>query len=907
MPDWNEYVRRNLSLPELTREREDEIREDLARQFEQAYRDALSHGATEDKAAAHARSHVPDWESFISDVYRSERRHARSRLANWQEQSLEPSRKGERMMGKWISDLRHDVLYGLRMLRKNPGFTTVAVLTLALGIGANTIMFSIVNGVLLRPLPYSEPSDLVRINPKWNDSVYGTISPRAYYAVLEQAESFRNVAIYRFTSINLTGGEGEPERVSAVGTTASLFEALKVRPALGRPLQAGEEIHGNHRVVLLSNRLWRRRFGSDPAVVGRTVRISDVSAEVIGVMPPSFAYPDKEVDIWIGLGITEANKGIRCCNSSILARLRDGSTLATAQAELNAISAGLRKEFPDSYPEETGVYLSARPLTEVLTGSVRPALLILMGVVGFVLLIACANVANLLLARITAREKEIAVRVALGAGTGRIRRQILTETFLLSLLGGLGALAFAAAAFMALGLLHPESVPRLDEVKLGPAVLLFNAGVIFLATLAVGLIPATRLSRLTLHEKLKDGGRESGSDSRRRTRAALVVVEVALATVLLAGAGLLIRSFQQLLAVDPGFRAENVLTTQLALTPNRYPDQAARAEFYRRLTEELEAKPGVIAAAVVSFLPMSGLLDDLSIAAEGYTPPNPDVPDFTEHRLVTPNYFKALGIPVLKGRAFAGQDTADNQPVAILSESLARRFWGEQDPIGRRVQPGGLQSEQPWHTVVGVVGEVHHSGAREGLVPIWYKPVYQQAWNWMHLAVRTERDPALAVPLVKETVRGIDPNQPIFDTKVMTQMVAASISQDRFNANLLIAFAGLALSLAVIGIYGVISYSVSQRTREIGIRMALGAQTGCILRQVIGEGLTLVLIGLGLGLAGALALTRALQSLLFQVKPTDPTTFLAIAAVLLAAGTVACVVPARRATKVDPMVALRYE
>ena len=809
--------------------------------------------------------------------------------------------------GTTLETVWQDVRYGLRMLRKNPGFTAVAVLTLALGIGANTAIFSVVNGVLLRPLPYFEPDRLVQIKPQWNDSVFGTISPRAYFGLLERTESFQTVAIHRLTSINLFEDEGEPERVAGARMTPSLLDGLGIRPTLGRALQPGEEFAGSHRVALLSDRLWKRRFGADPAVLGRSLKMSNNSYEIIGVLPQGFAYPHKSVDIWIGYGIDRANLGRREGFSSVLARLREGTTLETAQAELDTLSAQFRKEFPDNYPEAARVHFVVRPLTQVLTGSVRPALLILMGAVGFVLLIACANVANLLLARISGRGKEIAIRAALGASRGRIMAQILTESSLLSLLGGLGALAVATAAVRALAVLYPESVPRLAEVEVDTTVLLFNLGLMAFVTLAVGLIPALRVSRLALHETLKEGGRQGGGVSRHRTRAALVVTEVALATVLLVGAGLLIRSFQQLMAVDPGFRPEQVLTTQLSLSSGRYPDQAARAEFFRRLTEELEAQPGVVSAAVINVLPMSGVRDDVSIGAEGYTPPNPDLLDFIEHRMVTPDYFKTLGVPVLKGRPFTDQDRKGSQPVVILSQSLARKFWGDQDPIGRRVKPGGIDSSTPWHTVVGVVGEVHHDGAREGEVPIWYKPVYQQSWNWMHLAVRTTGDPAQAVRLVKDAVGRIDPRQPIFSTRVMTEMAAELVSADQFNANLLIVFAGLALGLAAIGIYGVISYSVGQRTQEIGIRIALGAQSVDILKMMVGQGLLLVLIGLGIGLAGAFALTRFLESLLFGVTPTDPATFAAVAAVLAAVALLACYLPARRATKVDPMVALRYE
>jgi putative ABC transport system permease protein len=812
-------------------------------------------------------------------------------------------RKGVEM----FADILPDIRFAGRMLRKNPGFALIAVLTLALGIGANTAMFSIINGVLLRPLPYFEPDQLVRINPRWNNFGFGSMNAWEYFDILEKTTSFEKVSLYRNTSVNLTEGNGEPERVSGVRTTPSLLTVLGVQPALGRALQPGEGFAGDHRVALISDRLWKGRFGADPAVVGRTLRMLNDSYEIIGVMPAGFAYPHKSVDIWAGYGIDRNNLGGRGGHSSsVLARLKKGVSTESAQAELTTLSAQLRNEFSQNYPEGSGFTFIARPLMDVVTGTVKPALLLLMGAVGFVLLIACANVANLLLARITAREREIAIRTALGASQGRILRQILTETFLLSALGGLGALAFAAMAFKGLTLLHPESVPRLAEVRMNSQVLLFNLALVTFATLIVGLIPSLRLNDVVLHDRLKEGGRQGGGALRHRTRAALVVTEVALATVLLMGAGLLIRSFQQLTEVDPGFRAENILTTQMSLSAERYPELAARSRFFRQATEELAAQPGVLSAGFVNLLPMSRTNSDWSLAAEGYSTATA-LPDFIQYRMVTPDYFKTMGIPVLHGRAFTSQDTDESPPVAIISASMATKFWGEQDPVGRRVKPGGLDSSAPWHTVVGVVGDIHHDGAREGKVPVWYRSIYANSWSWMHLAVRSSSDPALTMQTIRTVLKRIDPNQPVFNTKVMTQMVAETLTQERFNTNLLIAFAGLALGLAAIGIFGVIGYSVSQRTREIGIRMALGAHPAKILRQVMQEGLTLIFIGLGLGVIGALVLTRFMETLLFGVSPTDPVTFFSIAAVLVLSGAAACFVPARRATQVDPMVALRYE
>ncbi len=828
-----------------------------------------------------------------------------ARLRNGSPQPSGPPLKpsGDPIMTNFLQDLR----YALRRLAKSPAFALVAILTLALGMGANTAMYSIINGVLLQPLPYLAPEGLVIVHTQWKDFGFGSTNPHEYFDLLEKTEAFQSVALYRSTSVNLLDGDGEPERVLGVRTTPSLLESLGVRPALGRALAPGEEFAGAHRVALISDRLFKRRFGGDPSVLGRKLRILNDSYEVVGVMPAGFAFPSRRTDIWTGYGIDRTNLASRGAHSSgVLARIADGKSLETVQAELDSLSAQLRRDFPRNYPEASNFRLFAEPLTENLTGSVRPALFVLMGAVGFVLLIACANVANLLLSRITSQEKEFAIRTALGARAGRLVRQILSETFLLSLLGGLAALLVARIAFEGLLVLHPQSVPRLSEVKLDGSVLMFNIALVAFATLAAGLIPALRLSRIDSQQKLKDGTRSSGGRLNSRTRTVLVVSQITLATVLLMGAGLLLRSFQHLIAADPGFRTLQVATARVTLPRDRYSDLAARGRFYRQVIEQVEARPGVISAAAINLLPMGGSTSDFSIRAEGYTPANPDIPDFVQYRIVTSRYFETLGIPIRRGRPFNERDGSDGQLVAILSESLAKKFWGDQDPIGKRIN-NGSESKPNWLTVVGVVGEVHHSGSRQGNIPIWYQPITQDCWSDMSLAVRSAGDPTLAIGSLKAALAEIDPFLPLYNIRLMPQLVAEVLSQDRFNANLLLAFAGLALGLAAIGIFGVISYSVSQRTQEIGIRMALGAHRERILGQIMREGLSMILIGLVAGLAGALLLTRFMQALLFGVAPSDPVTFVSIAVVLVASGVAACLGPARRATRVDPMIALRYE
>ena len=808
-----------------------------------------------------------------------------------------------------METILRDLKYAFRLLAGRPGFTAIVVLTLSLGIGAVTAMFSIVNGVLLRPLPYEEPEQLVRIHTQRIGRSFGSISHPEYFDLLESTQSFRAIGLYQFTDVNLYDGDGEPEHLLGVRIVPGVLDAMGIAPALGRALEPEEGWDGNHRVAIISDRLWKRRFGSDRSVVGRSLQILNDQFEIIGVMPEGFEFPSKDIDLWVGFGLDRANPGFRGRHSAnIIARLQQGVRVEQAQSELEILSRRLRQDYPQNYAENSGFHFVVQPYLENVAGAVRPALLVLMGAVGFVLLIACVNVSNLLLARVTGREKEIAIRASLGAGQGRIVSQMLVESLLFAVLGGLGALAVAEGAFRTLVLLHPESLPRLGEVALDTNVLLLNLGLVLFTTVVVGVIPALRISRMTMAEKLKDGAREGASVGRHRTRAALVVTEVVLATVLLVGAGLLIRSVGELLAVDSGFRPEHILTTKMTLSAERYPDSATRGDFFRRLIEELKAQPDVVNAAVINTLPMSGNRTDWYIGAEGYTPNDPNS-DFIEYRMVTPDYFKTLGIPLLRGRSFTDQDTLGGQPVAIISESLARKYWGEEDPIGRRIRPGGADdTSSPWHTVVGVVGEVHHLGARQGDIPIWYRSVYQNCWSSMSLAVRTEGgDPAVAVRGVKAAVARIDPQQPIYQTRVMTEMVGRSLSRERFSTNLLMAFAGLALGLAAIGIFGVTSYSVSQRTREIGIRMALGARTGEVLGNVLGEGLKLIAVGLAIGVVASLSLTQFLKWLLFGVEAYDPVTFTAVAIVLLSAGIVACLVPARRATQVDPNVALRCE
>jgi putative ABC transport system permease protein len=794
-----------------------------------------------------------------------------------------------------------DIRFALRMLRAHAGFSAAAALTLVLGIGTNTAMFSIVDGVLLRPLPYPRPDGIVRVHTQRTGRGFGGISEPEFEDLEQGTSAFEVLGLYSGASVNLSEEGSEPEHVMAARVTPGLFGALGVRPQVGRPLAPGEGDAGSHRVALVSDGLWKRRFGADAGALGRKLRILDDTYVIVGVMPPGFAFPDAETDLWIGYGLDRTDLNPRGAHfASIIARLRPGVTVARAQRELDGLSARLRDEHQDVYQPGSGFHFVAQSYLDDVTGAVRPALLVLMGAVGLVLLIACANVANLLLGRVVERDREMAIRTALGATRGRILRQILTECLLLAGLAGLAALAAARWGFDALVALDSGALPRLDAVHLDRWVFLFNAGLAMLATLAVGSLAALRVGGEALSARLRTAGRATAGTGRLGSRRALVVAEMALATVLLAGAGLLVRSLQQMSTTDLGFRAEHVTTARLSLSPDRFPEASSRAQFYRRLMDELSRRPDVVSAAAVNFLPVSGDTMDWYVGAEGYVPADPNA-DFVQYRTVTPGYFRTLGITLKRGREFTGEDRAGAQPTAIVSAALARRFWGDGDPIGKRIRPGRAGSGGPWFVVVGVVGDIYHSGPRGGEVPIWYRCAYQDPWDTMSLAVRTARGPGQAARIIKDAVSRIEPRQPVYQVREMTDMARDIVSPDRLNAVLLGLFALLALILAAVGIYGVLSCAVAWRTPEIGVRMALGAGRARVLCAVLREGAVLVAYGLGVGLA------RLLEWLLFGVVASDPVAFTGAAAVLFGVGVFACLVPAWRASRLDPLAALRHE
>ena len=808
-------------------------------------------------------------------------------------------------MEKLLQDLR----YSIRMLVKNPGYTAVALLTLALGIGANSAIFSVVNGVLLRPLSFNDPDSLALIRATNREKGIAThhVSHLDALDWKAQSQSFDDIALMAYWTFNLTEVE-EPEHIQGALATPNLFQMLGKQPMLGRAFMSEEAQPGKDNVVILGYGLWQRRFGADKNVIGQKLTLNGVVSTVIGVAGADFGYPYNDVDIWAPFVGEQEQRGSRWLLA--LGRLKAGVTPKQAQADLDTIASRLELAYPDT---NAGWGVNLISLHEQITRDIRPALLVLLGAVGLVLLIACANVATLTLARATSRRKEIAVRTAMGATRQRIIRQLLTESIILSLLGGMLGILASFWVIDSLVALAPDNIPRLSEVSVDWLVLGFTLAVSLLTGALCGLAPALLSSSIDVHSTLKEESGAVGGVSRHRLRGLLVVSEVSLSLVLLVGAGLLIQSFLRVQRIDAGFNPENLLTMQLMLTGPGYGASARRQTFVDETLSRIEALPGVKSASAISTLPIGGTSGrvNLSFVAEGRQVREGQDPN-AYYRSVSPGYFQTMGIALAAGRHFTDHDNETAPRVAIINQRMAHRIWPDQDPIGKRVRwsDGPWSGGEPqWMTIVGVVADVKQYGLETEEELAIYVPYAQKttAWRWLSLVVRTNAEPTSLARAVTGEIHLVDRNLPVYLVQPMEQIVSESLGARRFNTLLLGILAAIALTLAALGIYSVISYSVSQRTREIGIRTALGAQKGDILRLVLRQGLGLTLVGVAGGLIVSVALTRLLSSLLYGVSATDALTFTSVAVMLMIVALLACYIPARRATKVDPMVALRNQ
>jgi putative ABC transport system permease protein len=814
-----------------------------------------------------------------------------------------------------MKTLWQDISYAARVLRKSPGFTVVALLAIALGVGANTAIFSVVNAVLLKPLNYRDPGQLVLIFHNYQKLGFqASVSAPGYAYYRDNAKSFSDVAAFSSWNVNLTG-EGEPERLQGMTITSNVFQTLGATAAQGRTFNAEEDKPGNNHVVVLSDAFWRRRFGGVP-VVGKNITLNGEPYTVTGVMPPEFQLgrewgAQQTPDVWSPIAFTpqqlDLNSGLTSEYLVVLARLKPGVSVSQAQVEMDSIAADLRRQYmPGADASNWGLLLT--PFDEFVVGKIRTALYVLLGAVLFVLLIACANVANLMLARGAVRQKEIAVRAALGASRWRVVRQLLTESVLLSLVGGGLGLLLAMWGVDFLLKLNDNRIPRATEIGLDRNVLLFTFGVSILTGVVFGLVPAFQTSNVNLHDTLKEGGRSGRGGVRRGVRNALVIAEMAFAVILLVGAGLLIRSFVRLQQVDPGFQPRGVLAMQVSLPAAKYTDPARRAAFDHQVLEQLRTLAGVTGAATTTTLPMSGWNQSGSFGIEGRTVATNESMPHGDRWMPSDDYFRTMGIRLIKGRYFDARDTVEAPGVVIVDEALAHKYWPDEDPLGKRISFEGGARNPRWREIVGIVAHVRNEGLEGESRGQYYVPYAQRSNNTdLFIVVRTDGDPSSLAPSVRGAVATVDRDLPVYRVTTMERMVADSMSQRRFSMFLFGVFAALALALAVVGLYGVMSYAVAQRTHEIGLRMALGAQARDVLRMVVGQGMWLVAVGLGLGLLGALVLTRLMSSLLYGVSAADPLTYVGIALLLGAVALLASYVPARRATKVDPMVALRYE
>jgi putative ABC transport system permease protein len=901
--DWAAFVRAHLRLTSLTPERESRIVREVAAQLEDFYRDALASGRSDDEADAQARAQIADWGQMARDVERADRLHAKTgfdrviepRLESWSQQgrtAVGRSRGGPHVFSNMIRDAH----YAIRQLRRTPGFTAVAIVTLALGIGATSTIFSVVNGVLLRPLPYPSPNGLVRVYeivPR-----FGRFSnaPATFLDWRQQNTVFEHIVATNSTGATFDGGSG-PERVSGLLVSWDLFDLLQVRPALGRSFRAEEDAPGKDAVIVISHPMWQLRFGSDPNVLGRSITLSGTPVTIIGVMPAGFAFGD-DVEFWRPLALNPANATRGGHFLATIARLKPGVTVEQAHAEIKGLSERLAVQYPMSANESAEVV----GMHQAMVAGIRPALLTLLAAVGVVILIACANVANLLLVRASVRGKEIAIRTALGASRWRLVRQMLAESLVLSLAGGAAGLLLTYLAIGPIQTLSANGIPRSSFIAIDRTVLLFAFGVSMLTAVLFGLAPAWQASRARVGVVLKEGGRSSAASGGRWMRNVLLVAEVAMSIVLLVGAVLLLRSFSRLVNVDPGFKPDHVLAFRVALPNGTYPEEHQRITFYETLASRLESLPDVTSAGGINVLPMRGSYI-LSFKVRGRPEPTPNEGTSANYRAIMPGYFQAMGVPLLRGRTFTVRDAEKAPMVAIIDQQFADRYFPGEDPVGQGMSIGN--GTEGFYEIVGVVGGVRQSSLEAQPGPTMYVAYPQSAFSGMWIVVRTKSDPVSLAAAVRQTVREIDSNLPAFSLTPLTTVISDSVAQRRFLMLVLTVFASIALFLAAVGLYGVVAYMVSQRTQEIGLRMAIGAQRGDVLQMILGGGMKLAIVGVAIGLVAALSLSSVMSTMLYEIERFDPSSYIVTALILLAIAALACYVPARRAIRVDPIVALR--
>lgn len=895
MPDWKDEIRQRLSGLNLSPVREEEIIEELSQHLEDHCRELMAGEATKEETSRLLREELSETE-LLGQLRRVERQ------IKYEPVVLGTGRRN------MIMDIWQDMRFGLRVLAKHPGFTAIAVLTLALGIGANTAIFSLVNSILLRPLPYHEPDRLVRLiqsSPMLGLPTWG-VSQADFAAYREQNRSFETMALFDTSGVSLTG-EGEPERLPVTTVTADFFKVFGINPVLGRTFLEGEDVPGKNGVCVISYKFWQRRFGGDPNIIGRRLILNNTPTEIVGVMPAEFKYPRLEIELWIPLALNTSR--IAPYFFQIVGRLKPGFDVAQAQTDTTDVLQNFGRQNPNlqesvGIKEGNGPRTIVTPLKEVLVGRTEKPLIVLLSAVALVLLIACANVANLLLARATTRTREIAIRVAVGATPSRIARQLLTESVLLSCIGAVVGIALAGLGVRFLDRLPIDRIARIEEVSLSGTVLIFTAGLALLTGLLFGLMPALRAHRMGLASGMGEGGR--GSAANRRMGSALVAAQFALSLILLIGTGLLLKSFQRLQSVNPGFDPQQTLTMSAALPREKYDKPEKALQFYRNSIERFRSAPGIQSVSFATSLPFAGDGNADGIIIEGHEPPDGGVGE-TEQALlqsVTPGLFKSLGIPLLEGRDFQDSDTGDTMSVAIIDEPLARRYWPSGDALGKRIETTG---DRQWMTIVGIVGGVNHNSLAEPQQPHIYLPMSQWPSPGAFLVIRTDGSPNAAIGTVRAEMNQIEPDLPIYMVRSMTEIVGESLSTQRLTNLLLVAFAILAVLLAAVGIYGTMSVYVGNRTKEFGIRLALGAQPAALLWSVLRQGLLLTVAGVVIGITGALALTQTIKSLLFEVSATDPIIFAGIPLLLVVVALAACYVPARRSMRVDPLVALRYE